>query len=74
MHLGAGRAKQGDHIDPAAGIQLLRRIGDEVHEGEPVAMLYTSRDTRLVEAEERFLTGLRIALEPVSPPPLIHDL
>jgi pyrimidine-nucleoside phosphorylase len=74
MTLGAGRSRKEDVIDPAAGIQLLRRIGDEVDEGEPVAMLYSSRQTLLVEAAERFSSGLTISDAPASPPPLIHEL
>ena len=42
--LGAGRSTKDEAIDPAAGIRLLKRVGDTVESGETVAILYT--DTR----------------------------
>lgn len=74
MLLGAGRARKEDPIDPAAGIQLLRRVGDEVAAGEPLAMLYAEYDMRIDEAEARFLRSVRISDEPVTPRPLIRGL
>ncbi len=41
--LGAGRATKEDTIDHAAGIRLLRKTGDRVTAGEPMAILYTGR-------------------------------
>ena len=40
MLLGAGRATVDAMIDPAAGIEVLRRVGDVVEEGEPLARLH----------------------------------
>ena len=74
MMLGAGRARKEDNVDPSAGIQLLRRVGDEVSEGEPLAMMYSSREGLVAIAEERFVGSIRWSDEPVEPPPLIHEL
>jgi len=74
MHLGAGRARKEDHIDPSAGIQLLRRVGDEVAKDEPIAMLYAEFDMRIDDGERRFLGAVRISDEPVTPRPLIREL
>jgi len=74
MHLGAGRARKEDHIDPSAGIQLLRRVGDEVAKGEPIAMLYAEFDMRIDDGEHRFLDAVRISDEPVTARPLIREL
>jgi pyrimidine-nucleoside phosphorylase len=63
LALGAGRARKEDEIDPAAGIELLCRVGDRVEEGQPLAVLhYNDRDpepsaARLVEAIEIGDTG-----------------
>jgi pyrimidine-nucleoside phosphorylase len=48
--LGAGRARADDKVDPAAGIELLRVVGERVEKGEPIAVLHarTSALTRAV--------------------------
>ncbi|MHB9003695.1 MAG: thymidine phosphorylase [Coriobacteriia bacterium] len=74
MVLGAGRARKEDAIDPAAGIQLLRRVGDEVERDEPLAMIYGGNELRLAEANDRFLRSVRMSADPVTPPPLFHEL
>ena len=42
LSLGAGRSKKEDDVDPSAGIVFDRTVGDEVHKGEHLAVLYTS--------------------------------
>lgn len=42
VHLGAGRAKKEDDVDPLAGIVLERVAGDEIRPGEALARLYAS--------------------------------
>jgi pyrimidine-nucleoside phosphorylase/thymidine phosphorylase len=42
MLLGAGRATVESAIDPAAGIEVLRRVGDIVEAGEPLATLHVN--------------------------------
>jgi thymidine phosphorylase len=74
MELGAGRADKESRIDPAAGIQLLRRAGDEVRAGEPLAMLYAANDAYIDLAEKRFLASVRFSDTPVKLPPLVHEL
>lgn len=43
MKLGAGREKEEDIIDFAAGIVLNKKIGDKVQKGDVLATLYTER-------------------------------
>jgi pyrimidine-nucleoside phosphorylase len=40
--LGAGRERQGDRVDPAVGLEVLVRVGDEV--GDAVAVVVHARD------------------------------
>ena len=40
VDLGGGRKKKEDAIDPHVGIELLRKVGDRVAAGEPLARLY----------------------------------
>jgi len=44
LRLGAGRMTKTDHIDPAAGIVLCRKIGDFVRCGDTLAVIHTSRE------------------------------
>jgi len=41
--MGGGRSRKEDTIDPAVGIRLLRKIGDRVEAGEPVAVIEAHR-------------------------------
>jgi pyrimidine-nucleoside phosphorylase/thymidine phosphorylase len=42
MLLGAGRKTKEDSIDPAAGITLVKKVGDKVKAGEAICMLHTN--------------------------------
>ena len=64
MQLGAGRQTKDDIIDMTAGIRLLRKVGETVSKGDPIAVLYTSDETKLSAAEERFLSAIRYDTEP----------
>ncbi len=67
LALGAGRAKKEDAIDPAVGIELLRKVGDEVGRGEPIAALHHRDDRGLEEARRRVERAYRIGDEPAKP-------
>ncbi len=45
--LGAGRVNVTDRIDPAAGIEMLVRVGDKISIGDPLARLYSPESSRL---------------------------
>ena len=47
--LGAGRERAGEPVDHAAGIILLRKPGEYVRTGEPLAILYASNEMKLVQ-------------------------
>jgi pyrimidine-nucleoside phosphorylase len=67
--LGAGRTRADQKVDPAAGIELLRVVGERVERGEPLALLHarTSSLTRAVakRAEAAFRVGKRATREPL---------
>ncbi len=57
LELGAGRRTTDDVIDPAVGIVLLAKVGDEVSSGDPLAELHANSPadaaaTRLLDAYE----------------------
>ncbi len=69
--LGAGRAKKEDRIDVTAGIRFLKKCGDPVKKGEPVALLYTSVQEYLDKAEEKMRQSLEIADNPPLKLPMV---
>ena len=48
--LGAGRTTKEDAIDPAVGIQLIRKVGDTVEEGATLAVLHVNDEANLERA------------------------
>ena len=58
LELGAGRKKKEDDIDPAAGIELKKKIGDSIKKGETLAVGYTNNkqltDTAIDELKNAF--------------------
>lgn len=44
MLLGGGRQKAEDKLDYAVGIELFKKVGDAVHEGEAILMIYSNRE------------------------------
>ncbi len=65
--LGAGREKLEDTVDPAAGILLKKKYGERMHKGEPIAVLYTSKEELAAGAGKRFLEAISVGTE--APPP-----
>ncbi len=59
MRLGAGRETKEDEIYLDVGLDLLKKIGDPVTKGEPLAMLYV-RDKGIKEATELILNAIQI--------------
>lgn len=44
MLLGGGRQKAEDQLDYAVGIELFKKVGDAVNEGEEILMIYSNRE------------------------------
>lgn len=72
VELGAGREKKEDQIDYSAGIILLRKVGDRVKKGEPIAVFYSSSQQRCLEAEKLFQSAVTIRTQPPQEVPIIH--
>ena len=71
IELGAGRTKVDDVIDPTAGIQLKRKVGERVTVGETLAIVYTGQKDVLSHATQRVEQAFTIAAQPTPPMPLI---
>jgi pyrimidine-nucleoside phosphorylase len=70
--LGAGRTRKGDVIDPAVGIEFTPKIGDHLEPGQPVGTVHARTDEAASEAADGVVECLRIAPDPVEPPPLVY--
>ena len=71
MALGAGRETLTDAIDLAAGITLLKKPGDFVKKGDVLAVLHTSDEKRLTEAQRIFGDAIRGGELPPKKRPLL---
>ncbi len=69
--LGAGRNTKEDVIDMAAGIRLCAKTGDFVEEGDPIAILYSEKESGFVAAEQRLLEATQIEERAPKSEPLI---
>ena len=72
--LGAGRNTISDVVDPLAGLMLLKKTGDPVEKGEPLARMYTSDPERFAKAEEVYVQAVRTGQEAPAPVPLVHRI
>jgi pyrimidine-nucleoside phosphorylase len=73
--LGGGRKKKEDAVDPAVGLVLHKKVGDEVAQGEALCTVYYNSDQRLEEALALLRSGYRLApFAPETPRSLIHQI
>ncbi len=71
--LGAGREVKGQPIDPAAGVELLAKVGGEAEAGAPLARLHLGANANLPAAKNLVEEAFRIAPQPPPPSPLVLD-
>jgi pyrimidine-nucleoside phosphorylase len=71
MLLGAGRERLDAAIDPAVGVVLEKKVGDQVSPGERICALYANDRSRVRPALELIRAAVTISPEPVNPQPVI---
>lgn len=69
MHLGAGRIRKEDKIDYCVGIELLKKVGDSVTQGDAVAYVYANDEEKGKQAVEKLLALYQIDEEKVDKVP-----
>lgn len=74
MLLGAGREKLGDVIDYAAGVELFRKCGDYVNNGDIIAILHSNDETRIEIARQRVLNAYKFSSQPTRQLPLLAEV
>ena len=71
--LGGGRFKKSDQVDPGVGVRLIKKIGDSVKQGDPLAEVYASDAAAADRASQLLLSAIDIADAKPSPAPLVLD-
>jgi thymidine phosphorylase len=73
VHLGGGRRAKDDAIDPSVGVVCLKKRGETVEDGEPLAEIH-ARDERSAEAAARdVLAAFELGDEPPRPRAIVLD-
>jgi pyrimidine-nucleoside phosphorylase len=72
--LGAGRDRMQDPIDPAVGVILQSKVGDQVTAGSRLCALYYTDETRLPEAVQLVEDAFRLSAAPPESKDLVLDL
>jgi pyrimidine-nucleoside phosphorylase len=73
VELGAGRARQEDLVDHAAGLLLLKRPGDEVRQGDVLAELHGATEARLDAGEARLRAAVSVSGQAPARKPLVLE-
>jgi pyrimidine-nucleoside phosphorylase/thymidine phosphorylase len=71
VRIGGGRASKEDAIDPRVGLEVLKRLGDRVARGEPLARIHLANDDPAAVAETAGC--FRIAESSAASPPLVIE-
>jgi len=73
--LGGGREKKEDSVDPAVGIELHKKVSDEVSAGEPICTIHYNSEARASQAKLLIENSYQIADRPPSTRrPLVHKV
>jgi pyrimidine-nucleoside phosphorylase len=73
MALGAGRVRKDDPVDHAVGVVCLKKRGDRVERGEPLAKVHARDEPAAVGAAAALLAAYEIGEEP-APSSLLLDV
>ncbi|HKG44383.1 MAG TPA: thymidine phosphorylase [Gaiellaceae bacterium] len=74
LHLGAGRRTKDDEIDHAVGIMCLRKRGDRVAAGEPLAEIHAPGEEAANAVARKLADAYTIADEPPAERPVVLDV
>ena len=71
--LGGGRIRAGDRIHPGVGLSGLAVIGEEMAEGEPLALVHAASEAAAQRAVQAVQAAYAIAASACDEPALIHE-
>ena len=73
--LGGGRERKEDSVDPAVGIVLHKKVGDEVAAREPLATIYYNAEAKAEQARQLIESSYVVTdAAPSTKRPLIHRI
>ena len=72
VHLGGGRLREGDKVNPSVGLSDLAGIGEETGEGVPLAMVHAVTEDAARAAVQVVQAAYRIVPEVPDEPALIQ--
>lgn len=72
VHLGGGRLRDGDKVNPAVGFSELASLGQEMHRGVPLAIIHAATEAAADAAERAVQAAYRLTDAPVEEPVLVY--
>ncbi len=72
VHLGGGRMREGDRIEPSVGFSEMLGLGAEVAKGQPLARIHAANEKKAIQAERAYLAAVEIG-EARDLPSLVMD-
>ncbi|MCG6903534.1 MAG: thymidine phosphorylase [Rhodobacter sp.] len=72
VHLGGGRLRAGQRIDPSVGLSDIAVLGEALAMGEPLAIVHAASEAAAEAAIAELSGAFVLADEEIDPPPLIH--
>ncbi len=72
--LGAGREKKSDIIELSAGIELKKKIGDEVVEGDVLAVMHHNDKQKFEKGKKKLKGAYEFSVKEPKAEPLIYDI
>ena len=73
VHLGGGRQRDGDTIDPAVGLSALAPVGQAVDPQSPLAVVHAASESAWERAAAAVRSAVTVAAEPGSASPIVHS-
>jgi thymidine phosphorylase len=73
VHLGGGRLREGDKVNPSVGLSDLAGIGDDVGQGVPLALVHAATEDAAEAAIRAVQSAYRMVDSPPAEPPLIYE-
>jgi pyrimidine-nucleoside phosphorylase len=73
LRLGAGRQTKDQHIDHAVGIRCLKKRGDAVAQGEPIAEIHARTDEAAEQAQAEVFAAYELGKEAPPPRPIVLE-
>ena len=60
VHMGGGRLKGGERIDPSVGYSDIVALGDNIEKGQPLARLHATTERAAQAAEKAVLQAISL--------------